>query len=97
MAYYIHYSPDTAKRYPPKRQTSTGVGRLLKIGIIITVVVLMVFSYRSGVLREVFIPGDPVITTAAFDNLITSLKEGTGLQVAVQAFCAEIIQNASVS
>ena len=45
-------------------------------------------------LQEVFIPGNPDVTRAAFGKLTEDIQNGESLGDAMAAFCMEIIENA---
>ncbi len=51
---------------------------------------------RANNLRHLLIPGDPEVTTQAFETMIHSLCAGEEISEAVTAFCREILEHAQL-
>lgn len=92
MSYRVDYTPETRDRYPSRIK----VRRKLPIRPAIVSVATVAIIYcivSSGVLR-LLIPGDPAVTTAAFDGMVDDIGAGDSVRNAFLTFCKEIIVNA---
>lgn len=94
MSYSVFYSPQTKKKFPDKKETHVKWGRVIAVMVLICIGIGIVSLYKSGVLRELLIPGEPAITVAALETLAENLQEGMPFQQAVEAFCGEILSYA---
>ena len=92
MSYRVDYNPEMKKRYP----TFIKIRKKLPIRQLLLSVIAIAACYgiiRSGVLR-LLIPGDPVVTTAAFTGMVEDIGAGESVRQAFLTFCKEIIVNA---
>jgi hypothetical protein len=48
-------------------------------------------------LQRILLPCDMDVTTAAFGSMLEDIREGESLEVAVEAFCKEIITGAALT
>ena len=96
MGYTIHYSPQTEKRFPPKKKETGGKYKRLILFLVLFFVAGMLVHRHKVLLWELLIPGDPEITVAAMETMAENLKEGMSLQTAVEAFCTEIFSYAPI-
>lgn len=91
MGYRIEYGSTT--KY--ERRTAFPFGRINAM----TVLFLIAFLLLTGVfwpegaamLRRIFIPGDPEVTTAAISSMLDQLHEGEPVVEVIADFCGEII------
>ena len=96
MGYTIRYGPDSLaeaawKRGAGKRRIRTW--SLLAILFLAAGILLSGFGGRIG---DLFIPGDPEVTKAAFSQFTEDLRGGERLPDAITAFCLEILESASL-
>ena len=96
MGYQVEYSPGQRKRYPLKKDR-----KIVRTKIIYTVfgcvAVLLLYSlHRTGVLREILIPGDADVTQAAAKEMIGKISRGENIRETLQAFCVDILINAQI-
>ena len=75
-------------KYKLKKQTI-----IATLGIVI-VMLLCLPVVRESV-KQLLLPGDPVITEAAFISMVEQLGAGESVYDAVTVFCKEIIQGAA--
>ena len=94
MSYSVYYSPQTKKKFPEKTRGHVKWRQVVAVMILICLVIGIVPLYKSGVLRELLIPGEPAITVAALETLTENLQEGMPFQLAVETFCGEILSYA---
>lgn len=91
MGYRIDYEP--SPKYD--RRTTLSAGRLqaMTAAFLVLFLLLTVFLWPEGatMLRRIFIPGDPDVTTAAFSSMVEQLQDGEPVVESVTAFCREII------
>ncbi len=92
MSYRIEYAKDKKHRVSrfPK-----GAGILIAICTIAIFAVLEFSGLKDRLLQRI-IPGDAEVTSAAFESLVSDLKEGTTASEAIAAFCQEIVKNAKL-
>ncbi len=96
MGYRIDYSAGTGRR----RKSGVCKGRF----VVILAVCLLLFGItanhfcpdRVQVLRKQLIPGDPVVTAAAFDTMVQRLQAGEDAAQTVTAFCREILDHGTM-
>ena len=75
-----------------KHSNFQSTGRIKKV-IVLSAAVLCIgalIAFRN-VLLQWILPGDPVVTGRALENMIQSLQNGVQFQDAITAFCKEII------
>ena len=92
MSYHVDYNPEMKKRYPIHIKFRRKLPiRPLCISLVAIVACYGVF--QSGVLRFL-IPGNPVVTTAAFSGMVEDITTGDSVRQALLSFCKEVIVNA---
>ena len=92
MSYHVDYNPEMKNRYPIHIKIKRKF-RIRPIVLSTMAVVLIYAVFRSGVLQYM-IPGDPVVTTAAFSGMVEDIGGGESIREAFLAFCKEVIVNA---
>lgn len=93
LGYRVEYGPVDM---PAVEEEKRGGYRLfLWTGFFVLFLALTVRFWPQGreVLRELLIPGDPAVTTAALENLAVELRSGEELYTALEGFCREIVAN----
>ncbi|MBQ7768501.1 MAG: hypothetical protein IJ403_06445 [Oscillospiraceae bacterium] len=93
MSYRVDYNPEMKNRYPAfvRIKRKVPVRSLL---IVVAVITICYGIYRSNLLHYL-IPGDPVVTTAAFSGMLDNIEAGETVRQAFLEFCKEIIVNAN--
>ncbi len=94
MAYSVYYSPRTAKKFPSKGSKHKKTKRFFSALLIICIAGVLLQLYRSGVLYELLIPGEPAVTVAAMEMLARNISEGMPFLQAAETFCVEIFRSA---
>lgn len=97
MSYKILYDPELSHKYPPEKEGPAIVGWI--ISFLLAAALLFIMSI-SGVLNHVkywILPGDPVVTEAAFADLMEGLEAGEPIAEAFTDFCVEILEDENVS
>ena len=95
MGYRIDYGSGQAKRqkltaFPKKTAAKAS-------GIVAAVLLLVVlFSLCGGQIVDFLLPGDPAVTEAALEEMVTDLGEGEGFRDAFAAFCQKIVDGAAL-
>lgn len=59
----------------------------------IAVIIVLILTLWQGEI-SVLLPGDPVVTENALQEMIASLRDGDPLAKAVTAFCREVVAGA---
>ena len=91
MAYEIHYSVDTSKRYPQNpKHTPIKYGRWLFLSILFVGALWL----RLNGIPDFLIPGDPAVTRQAASAMMENLHSGAAFGDAVTVFCKEILHGA---
>lgn len=96
MSYKIKYDVDIIK-IPIHDKMKTGSKSLAIVAAAVCICLLLV-SASSGIdnIKEWILPGNPKVTEAALDTLVTELRQGEPLNDAISAFCKEILVHADV-
>ncbi len=92
MSYRIEYAKDKKHRVSRFPQ---GTGFLVAICVVALLAALEFSGLKEKILLRI-VPGDAEVTAAAFEGLVTDLKEGTGAADAITSFCQEIVKNAKL-
>lgn len=93
MGYKIQYEPELDhKYYIPKAKSLNRMWFIWGCTVLGVLIMGMIPTVR-GWLWEFMIPGDARITTTAFRDMITDMREGMNLTDAVTVFCQEILAN----
>ena len=90
MGYKISYEP--IRKLRGAQTCRSRIGAL--VGIFFLLFLLMVnlfWTEGKDVLRELVMPGDAAVTTAALNQLSVNLKQGLPVQVSVEDFCRAIL------
>ena len=92
MAYKIRYDffePKSNAQYDQK-----GLKKIVKVIFIAAIILLLLLpTYKRGVLKEWLIPGNADVTVQAAESLVSNLRNGTAFKDAIVVFCKEIIEN----
>lgn len=93
MGYRIDYGQPSDKRYPAFRRPNHLASMIC--GALVLFLLLTNAFWPSGreLLRDLFIPGDPEVTSEAFSALIEDVRAGEDVSEAVTAFCREILSD----
>jgi hypothetical protein len=89
MGYKVVYPQIGKLKYRKYRKPPNMVRIICSIAIIF---VLILTLWQGGI--SVLLPGDPVVTENALQEMITSLRDGDPLAEAVTAFCREVVAGA---
>ena len=92
MGYKIRYDSFGPKSCVRKYQNVKKKTMKLVFLVVLSLLLLLP-AYKSGVLKELLIPGDTAVTEQAAENLVANLKDGLAFKDAVVVFCSEIIGN----
>ena len=93
MSYRIDYGGGVPVTYRvPRRKTSIQMMTALCM-ILFALAVGRFWPRGKQMLREVLLPGEPTVTEQAFSALVTDLTQGVELEVAMTAFCQQIIDH----
>ena len=96
MSYKIQYGqPSTFEKWH-NRQSSAKL-KIIFSAIILFISLLFLRKLGENTLQNMFIPRDAEITSAAFDEMTDSIRNGAGIKEAFTDFCLEIIENARIS
>lgn len=91
MSYRIIYGQASSKQYPPQKRKSR-LAAFLPCALLAFVLLTRLFwPEGTEALRELLIPGDADITTAAFSALVEDVRQGEALPEALRVFCREIL------
>ncbi len=95
MGYRIAYRTRKNMRFCNCRSTKLPKKWVVMIGMVL-IVAAFLLGWQNGSIRELFLPGDPEVTAAAFQELVHDLRSGDGFREAVTAFCVEVMENAQI-
>ncbi len=94
MGYHMDYEQIGQTRpQPTEKHRVSGVIAV----VLICVLVMGAVAIKTVGLPWVetfLIPGDPEVTQAALQDMVSNLQEGQSIGEAVTAFCREIVENA---
>ena len=89
MSYYVEYSPELRKQYPPqkakKRQMSAN-----KLLIALAAIILLYVSVKQKWLYYL-VPGDPDVTVTAVVDLVQRVGAGESVGESVETFFIDVI------
>ena len=93
MGYKIAYAS-----FEKEKKQTNDVGwrnRILAVLLVTVLVAAAVTVKRKSLpwLSAYLLPGDPAVTAAALEDMVTDLREGDSLYDAVTAFCREIVEH----
>lgn len=91
MGYSIQYPAKTASKFMPVKVKKVPHNWWLAVGI--GIVIIGLFLARNP-LRNVLFPGDPEVTDAALEKMVSAIQEGEDLYSAAQVFCGEVVNSA---
>ena len=91
MSYKIAYASfGEEKKMPKKSEWKNGIGAIMLVMMLVVGAVTLKSKALPWV-QTYLLPGDPAVTAAALDNMVTDLRQGDSLYDAVMAFCREIV------
>ena len=94
MAYRIEYAPSGTvlkeKRKIKIRWISAAVIFALMFGV-------LRLTGIDDFVREILIPGDPDVTAAAWNQMVDLLRDGSGIRLAIAAFCEQVLEGAAIA
>ena len=93
MGYKVQYGVNRHERRNRRALLRKWVIAILLDVILVTAWVMDM----RGTLYEALLPGDPVVTASALENLRQDLASGEPLGEAVTAFCREVIDGAALA
>lgn len=93
MAYRVEYGKNPKYPVPGNRRSWYKV--LLVFTIVIAGAVMGFYAVQIIGLQNL-LPGDPLVTGAALDAMVESLRSGLPAGEAFAAFCEEIVSNAQI-
>ena len=89
MSYRVEYNPELRRNYPQKMVRTLKVPvKLLLLGLAACVGTYILFG--TG-LFNLFIPGDPQVTVAAFSEMVQDVGAGEGVSEAVFHFFRNVV------
>lgn len=96
MGYHIDYANGGARVWDAPKKA--GHGRVIVFALLLVAIFLFQALLPEAVdtLREHLIPGDRAVTSAAFSQMLASLRDGAPCTQAFTAFCREIIDGAEI-
>lgn len=92
MSYKIIYGPI---RYKNEENGRRGWKMWILPGVLALAVCLR-FMGLGELFSRMLLPGDPEVTAAAFQSMVTALWDGESVGEAFTVFCGEIIENANI-
>ena len=95
MGYRIDYSTGQARR---QKLTVFNKKAAAKVSGAVALVLLFaaVIAIGGPQIKEFFLPGDPVVTETALQEMVVDIREGEGFRDAFAAFCQKIIDGAAL-
>ena len=93
MSYKIAYTSFGEEKKQPK---DVGGRNRIAAFLLVTALVIGAMTVKNRGLpwiKAYLLPGDPAVTAAALEGMVTDLREGDSLYNAVTAFCREIVQH----
>ncbi len=96
MSYQIIYEPDRQKRYPVSLQRNAARKWILPAVLLLLIVILLANPVTISALKELILPGDPVVTEVALENLSGNIENGMTAKEAIVTFCLEIYEGANL-
>lgn len=93
MGYRVEYGPVKKVRGVEKRTSHRAA---LTGGVLLLFLLISSWLWPEGIalLRQWMIPGDPAVTTAAFDSLCEDLQSGEQIVRSLRVFCQQILNGA---
>ena len=96
MGYRVEYAPVKKVRRVEKR--TVGIPAMTAVCLLLFLLLVSGFwPQGSETLREILIPGDPVVTVAALEELAVELGAGEELDSALESFCRKIVAEADLA
>lgn len=90
MGYLIRYDPENDHKYIAVGQRKF---KPVLAWICVFVILLGIVAAFSEPIRKALIPGNPEVTSVAFECLVTDIQEGESIGDSVTTFCQRIIMN----
>ncbi len=96
MAYQVRYGQTMIKQPIRERMRAGRKTPALKWIALCLILLVAVFLGNSGYL-DFLIPGDNAVTTAAFESMVTHVREGVAVKDAFTEFCLQILNGAQTN
>ena len=93
MGYRIDYGQPSDKKYPMPDRRSRLPGLLLAALALFLLLTSQYWPQGREALRDMLIPGDSAVTSAAFSTMLEDVRAGSKVSDAMACFCREILQN----
>ena len=95
MGYRVEY--ETVRKVRRMEQRKSGRAALTAVFFaLFLILTTMLWPKGREALRELLIPGDPVVTVAALETLAEELQTGAELGDALENFCQTIVREAEI-
>lgn len=91
MGYRIAYENIGKRRDKPKRSWRSVMAVSCVAALLTGAITIKSVGLKW--VQEILIPGDPAVTAAALEEMVSDLRQGTSFVDAVTAFCQEIINH----
>ncbi len=91
MAYLVRYEPELDHKYSSVNNKKNKWMYIVALCLI--VIIGLVPGFRNW-MWDFMIPGDPRITVAAFENMVSDVAAGENMSEVFAAFCREILEHA---
>lgn len=96
MGYRIRYGETIKKEFISESRWGFGfVIKWIAVMIICCVITFVLTYYKEAVI-DFILPGDKVVTKAAFLTFAEDLRNGNSIKDTITAFCQEIVTNAKL-
>ena len=89
MSYTVEYNPELRDSYPMQyKKTVKFPTRAL---VVMTSVLVLLYTLKTTGLLSMFIPGDPSVTAGAFSSMVDQVRDGESVSEAVFTFFKDVI------
>ena len=93
MAYRIAYGPSGTVLKEKRRKRRKWISAVAVFALVIGILRLF---WIGDWMRDFLIPGDPDVTVAAWNTMVDKLRDGSGIRLAVAAFCEQVLEGAEI-
>ena len=97
MGYMVYYGKECEAEHNWKKRSNRNRKRRMVAVVIICAALLAAVMGKKDVIQNMLIPGNPEVTKAAFAQFSDDIRNGEHFDVAVAAFCREIIDYAATA
>lgn len=94
MSYTIQYSPESNERYPIPQHRKKNNWLLFACMLLFAFAIGWFGMQNRETVKEFLIPGDSAHTEAAFNMMVSDIRDGSGIGDAITTFCLEIMEYA---